>query len=217
VEKTNTLSFDTESLYYEKRKIPDCNNRESTVADRITDTDPGGFRALVERHKNAVMSICFRFLGNREDAEDAAQETFIEIYRSLAGFRNESQVSTWIYRIAVTKALDYRRKKRRMKRFGIVMSIFGLDEGEEAIPRPVSENPDIVLEQSERARILRDAVNSIPENQKIAISLSEYEHFSNKEIADIMGVSLSAVESLLHRARKSLHKKLFGYYEKQLI
>jgi len=200
-----------------QRYEPDHHRYEREVIDQLKSGDPEAFRILVAQNQNKVINLCFRLLNNREDAEDAAQETFIEIFRSIANFREESLLSTWIYRIAVSKSLDYRRKKQRAKRLGILKRIFGTDEEEEEIPENISSNPEVIMENSERARILREAVNAIPENQKIAITLREYENFSNNEIASIMGVSVSSVESLLHRARKNLYKKLYNYFDKNLI
>jgi RNA polymerase sigma-70 factor, ECF subfamily len=119
------------------------------VLDRLKNGDNGAFNALVDQYKNKIMRICFRFLKNREDVEDAVQETFIEIYKSISEFRSESLLSTWIYRIAVTKSLDCRRKKQRMKRLVVIKSFFGIDENEE-IPEVIPSNPEIRLENSER-------------------------------------------------------------------
>lgn len=182
--------------------------------DFLKTGDSQAFQTLVEFHQQRVINICYRFLNNREDAEDAAQETFIEVYKSISQFREESTLSTWIYRIAVTKSLDLRKKKKRLKRYGGLYSILGIDSNEEIIPAPESDNPEIALENSERARILQESLNSLPENQKISLTLSQYEGFSNKEIALIMGTSVSSVESLIHRAKKKIHKILFKFYQR---
>jgi len=177
---------------------------------------PEAFKKLVEHYQNKVINTCYGFLHNKEDAEDVAQEVFIEIYQSIAGFREEAKLSTWIYRISVTKSLDFIRKKTRKKRFGHIRNILGLNRQVEQIPAPPGANPETNLEHQERARILQEAVDSLAENQKIAITLSKYDGFSNKEIAGIMGTSVSSVEALIHRAKKNLQKKLYQYYKKHL-
>ncbi len=172
------------------------------------------FRKIVEAYQENVRNTCFRFVKNKEDADDLAQEVFIQVYESLAHFREDSELSTWIYRIAVNKSLDFIRKKKRKKRFAQLTSLFGFDDEKEEIILPDNDNPQENVEQKERKQILDSAIDQLPENQKTAITLSKYEGFSNKEIAEIMNLSLSAVEALMHRSKKNLHKLLYDYYEK---
>lgn len=186
------------------------------MIEALRSGDPNAFTALVKEFQSKVVATCYRFTHSREDAEDVAQEVFIEIHKSISRFREESSISTWIYRIAVTKSLDYIRKKKRKKRYGIVLSIIGLDNHAQDLPAPSCLHPDAVLEQKERASVLQKAVDSLPENQRVAITLSQYESFNNKEVADIMNTTVSAVESLLHRAKKNLHKKLYNHYENRM-
>ncbi len=172
------------------------------------------FQSIVETHQEKVRNTCFRFVNNSEDADDVAQDVFIQVYESLSHFRKESELSTWIYRIAVNKSLDFIRKKKRKKRFAQITSLFGLSEEKEEIQLPGSDNPHSELEDKERQQILKRAVDKLPDNQKIAITLSKYEGYSNKDIASIMDISLSAVEALIHRAKNNLHKRLHHYFEK---
>lgn len=174
------------------------------------------FETIVKTHQEKVRSTCFRFVKNPHEADDVAQEVFIQVYESLDRFRSESELSTWIYRIAVNKSLDYLRKKKRKKRFGNLVSIFGFGEGQEEIPLPAEGNPQSDLEDMQRREVLQNALEKLPENQHRAIVLSKYEGFSNQEIANIMELSVSAVESLIHRAKKNLHKLLYSYYETQM-
>ena len=169
------------------------------------------FKTLVQEHQDRVINICFRFLNNRVEAEDTAQDVFVEIYQSIKRFRGDAKLSTWIYRIAVSKSLDTIRKMKRKKRMAQLKSVFGLDAHEEPAASTVT-NPDEALEQQERAALLQKCVSELAENQEIAITLSKYEGFSYKEIAEIMGTSLSAVESLIHRGMKNLKEKLHRYY-----
>lgn len=171
------------------------------------------FKILVDEYKNMILNTCFHFTYNKEDAEDLAQEVFIEAFQSIKKFRGESKVSTWLYRISISKSLDLIRKRKRKKRFAILKNIADMmDKGEE-IPADEIENPLHQLEKKERAEILHRSVASLSESQRIAITLSKYEQQSNKEIAKIMDTSVSAVESLLHRAKKKLEKSLSQYFE----
>ncbi len=182
---------------------------------QINEGDTEAFRELVEKHQDIVVNTCFQFIHNKEDAEDVAQEVFIEVYQSIAGFRKDAKLSTWIYRIAVNKSLDHIRKKKRKKRFAQLVFLDSSEDDSEVFEVPALDNPQKELEDSERKKILDYAVNQLPKNQKIAITLSKYEKLSNKEIATILDTSVSAVEALIHRAKTNLHKKLNRYFEKQ--
>ncbi len=173
------------------------------------------FKSIVETHQEKVRNTCFRFLKNPEDADDVAQEVFIQVYESLEHFSEDAELSTWIYRIAVNKSLDFIRKKKRKKRLAQLTSLFGFNEEKEEIVIPADGNPQQDLEDKERKQILDSAIDELPENQKTVITLSKIEGFSNKEIAKIMELSLSAVEALMHRAKKNLHKLLYDHFEKQ--
>jgi len=189
---------------------------EKEQINRLKAGNEDSFKRLVELYKDNVLNTCYHFLHNELDAEDLAQEVFIEVFRSIDHFRENAQLSTWIYRIAVNKSLDFVRKKKRKKRFSFVVSLAGFGEEEKELPLPAPSNPQTDLEQKERIQILNQAISSLPENQKVAITLSKYEGFSNKEIAEIMDTSVSAVESLIHRAKNNLQKKLYNFYEKYL-
>ena len=186
---------------------------EKELLENIKAGQASAFKALVEQHQENVRNTCFRFVNNEEDAEDVAQEVFLEVYRSVKRFRADARLSTWIYRIAVNKSLDFIRMKRRKKRFGQILSLFGMGEEDRELHLPSEEDPHADLERQERNRILNQAVDALPENQKVAITLSKYEGLRNSEIAEIMETSLSAVESLIHRAKENLRKRLYSYYK----
>lgn len=171
------------------------------------------FRSVVESHQDKVFSTCYGFLRNREDAEDATQEVFIEVFRSLKDFREEAKLSTWIYRIAVTKSLDMIRKKNRKKRFGQLKRVLGFENGENRLPDSKRPDPEQTLAEQERSRILHEAVGTLNDSQRIALTLSKLEGFSNAEVAGIMDISVSAVETLIHRAKKNLYDKLYHYFK----
>lgn len=194
-------------------------NRTTAIEDRelvenIKSDQPGAFKLLVEKYQEKVLNTCYRFLNNREDAEDMAQEVFVEVYQSISGFKGNSKISTWIFRIAVTKSLDALRKKKRKKRFAQIQSIFGQKEDNEQFLIPDCNDPGKELENQERAAILQGAINSLSENQRIAITLNKCEGFSQKEVAEIMATSVSAVDALIQRAKKNLQKNLYNYYKR---
>ncbi|WP_416143547.1 RNA polymerase sigma factor [Prosthecochloris sp. SCSIO W1102] len=172
------------------------------------------FSTIVAEHQDMVLNTCYRFVLNREDAEDIAQEVFLEAYRSLGSFRQESKLSTWIYRIAVTKSLDHLRKKKRKKRFSSLKRVIGVNDPVEELPISSQESPAEVLTESEKTQVLQHALDTLPENQKTAFLLSKYDGYSNQEIAEVLHTTVSAVESLVHRAKKNLQKKLQKHYKK---
>lgn len=167
------------------------------------------YSGIVDQHQELVYNTCYRFVFNREDAEDLAQEVFLEVFRSLDDFREESKLSTWIYRIALTKSLDHLRRQNRKKRFSSLKRLIGTNDPAEDIPAPEFANPASNYLEQERALVLRSALDKLPDNQKAAFLLSKEDGFSNKEIADILNISVSAVESLVHRAKKNLQEKLY--------
>ena len=208
-----SLQAGVNTIFPQTRKAWLRNMDDIALQAAVKDGSSEAFQHLVDRYHYKVINTCYGFVHNKEDAEDLAQEVFLEVYSSISRFREESKLSTWIYRISVTKSLDFIRKTTRKKRVGFLRSVFGKDTEIEQVHAFPATNPHTSLEQQERANILQQAVDSLAENQKIAITLSKYEGFSYQEIADIMGTSLSSVEALIHRAKKNLQKKLYQYYE----
>ena len=189
---------------------------ESDLISRLKAGDTQSFTELVETYQERIINICFAFTHNRQDAEDVAQDVFIEIFQSIHDFRGEAKLGTWINRIAINRSLDLLRKKKRKKRTAQLRSLLAMTGSAEEPPAQENSLPDYSVEQKERAQILSKAVKSLPENQGIAITLSKYQGYDNSEIAEIMGITLSAVVSLLHRARKNLHRQLYQYYKKNM-
>ena len=183
----------------------------------LQEGQPEAFEALVLEYQDRVVGTCCRFVHNPQDAEDVAQEVFVEIYRSIGQFRGQSQLSTWIYRIAVTKSLDFVRRMNRKKRLGQVKRLLGFeDQTHEAVfEAPDSSEPCEQLETQERRELLYRAIETLPESQRVAVLLHKMEQLSIAEVARIMGTTGSAVESLLHRARKRLAKVLKHYYDEK--
>ena len=190
---------------------------EEELIKNLKSGDLNSFRLLVDEHQKKVLNTCNRFVNNREDAEDLTQEVFVEVYKSVSAFRGDAKISTWIYRIAVTKSLDYLRKKKRKKRFGIMKNIFSDDNDDREIQASESSDPGKQAEDEDRLRILNSALEKLPENQRAAFTLSKYDEMSYAEIAEILKTSTSAVDALIQRAKNNLKKRLYNYYEKKII
>ncbi len=189
---------------------------EPEIIIELKNGNDQAFKKVVDEFQKYVLNTCYRFVNVKEIAEDLTQDVFIEVYRSIKNFRGESKLSTWIYRIAVTKSLDYLKAQKRKKRFAYLKSIFGDEELEKQLPMNNVTNPDTILENKNRIEILMNALSTLPESQRVAFTLSKYDELSYKEIAEILGTTIPSVESLIHRAKKNLKKKLYTYYKKNL-
>lgn len=185
---------------------------EHELLIKLQSGDESAFKTLVETHQKRVFNTALAIIQDFEEAEDVSQEVFMEVYQSVGKFRGDSKISTWLYRIATTKALEQIRKKKTAKRFAFFTSIFG--ESNEILHESADFiHPGIVLEQQENSKALFKAINQLPDNQKVAYSLCNIEGLSYQEITEVMQVSLSSVESLLFRAKTNLRKSLTIYYQ----
>jgi RNA polymerase sigma-70 factor (ECF subfamily) len=186
------------------------------IIKKLKSGDDVTFRLVIEKYQKMVLNCSYKFLRNKESAEDITQEVFLEVFESIHSFRSDAKLSTWIYRIAITKSLNYLKSLKRKKRFAVIVSLLGDDEVEKRIPGPENLSPEKVLENLERAKILAWALEKLSENQRIAFTLNKYEEMSYNDIALILKTSISSVESLIHRAKINLKKKLYSYYKKHL-
>ncbi len=165
------------------------------------------FSRLVSEYRKYVLNICYKFLFNREDAEDTAQEVFTEIYLSVGSFRKEASLATWIYRIAVRKSLDLIRKKKRKKRIDSLKSLVNLADVPD-IADINSRLPDEELNNRQTLELLQKSIDSLPETQRTAFVLSKMEDMSVREIAQVMKTTESSVIALIHRAKKRLQSDM---------
>lgn len=191
---------------------------DNGIIEKLKQGNESAFKELVETYRNMVVNTCFGLLHNTEDAEDVAQDVFIEVFRSVASFRADSKISTWLYRIAVNRSLNFIRdnKKRRwFQSFDDVME--SKKEALNQLNYQSSDDPESEMENSQRALLLHEAIDSLPENQRVAFTLNKYEDLAYKEISEVMNLSVSSVESLIHRAKKNLQKKLYKCYQKKCI
>lgn len=173
----------------------------------LRNSEEVAFKELVYQFQNRVFNTSLGLLQHHADAEDMAQEVFIQVYRSIVTFKAEAKLSTWIYKITVTKCLDHLRSKKRKKRFGFVSSLFGADNMPLYEPEEFN-HPGVQLDKKEDAAILFKLVGQLPQNQRTAFILNKVEELSYSEIGDILNTSESAVDSLLQRAKQNLRKKI---------
>ena len=164
----------------------------------VASGDEAACRALMDRHLTRMLALARRMLGNHADAEEVAQEVFLRVWTHAERWEpGKAQFGTWLHRVATNLCLDRLRRRRGT-------------EDIDAIPEPASgePGPDRQLEQRELAARVEAALQSLPERQRAAIVLSHYQGLGNIEAADILGVSVEAVESLLSRARRQLRVAL---------
>lgn len=187
---------------------------EWTLIEKLKSGDEAAFKTIVDTWQNMVYNTALGIVQNAEDAEDITQEVFVQVYQSVGSFKGDSKFSTWLYRITITKSLDHERRKKRKKRFAFVRSLFG--EGSEVVVNPPDFNhPGVVLDRKEDAKLLFKVIDKLPENQKIAFTLHKVEGLSYQEVSEVMQTSVSSVESLMHRAKNNVKKKLEDHYRNQ--
>ncbi len=181
--------------------------KESELIRKAAKGDPNAFEFLMLQYQTQVYNLCYRILGNPDDAADMTQETFLKAWRSLDGFHMEASLSTWLYRLANNSCLDLLRSKKRKP----TISIVGEDEnGEESIFDPVdpSPQPDEVLIQKEENLLLQKALLSLDEQQRAILTLRVVNDMSYEDISRVLQIKEGTVKSRLARARETLRKKV---------
>jgi RNA polymerase sigma-70 factor (ECF subfamily) len=158
------------------------------------------FDLIVERHRRTVYQVCFRFVGNHEDASDLAQDAFIRAYRALAKFKGESELRTWLYRIAVNVCLN--RLALKTPAFETIETDRHLDTR--------GERPDEPVYRAERAELVKAAIAKLPRKQRATLILRVYHELPHDEIATILGSSVGAVKANFFHALNNLKRLLAG-------
>lgn len=169
--------------------------------------DERAYATLVKSYGKMVYSTAFGFFNNHADAEDLTQEVFVEAFHSINQFRGEASISTWLYRITVNKSINQLKKNKNREHLSA-----SLTHDEKKPLWGHTKSPDTISENLERRHILHLAIDTLPALQKAAFILHKHKGLSYKEVAKVMKTSLSSVESLIHRAKKNLQKKLIHYY-----
>jgi RNA polymerase sigma-70 factor (ECF subfamily) len=196
---------------------------EKLLIDKAKAGDIQSFEMLVEKHQKRIFNIALRVIGNHADAADLAQNALIRIYKSIGNFKEESSLSTWIYRITMNVCFDELRRRKNRKLISIEQEI-QLDDGD--VKRQLeseSPQPSEAAEKKELKSIVRNAIEQLSDEHKEVIILRDLQAFSYDEIASILDLPVGTVKSRINRARSALKKiltenkeLLSEYYVKQL-
>jgi len=168
--------------------------------------DISAFERLMRKHQKSVINTIYRFIGNRADAEELAQDVFLRVYNSAQKYKPKAKFSTWLYKIVTNLCLNELRRKSFE-----TIPLDDLSEETSGFIDAKQAPPDIVLERKELAFRFKKSVESLPKKQRMALILREYDGLSYKEIAEAMGCSVASVQSRLQRARTTLKEKLTLY------
>lgn len=176
--------------------------------------DDACFEAIVDMHKQNMFDLAYRFLGNYQDAEDVTQELFIKVYHSRETYRALSKFTTWIYKICKNTCIKQLQKRKAnttsLSDYQSSLNDRSLDE----VRDPKSDLPLDSLLAQEKAETVKNAIDSLPERQRLALVLYRYQECSYQEVSEILDCSEEAVKSILHRARMSLKDKLKVYLKR---
>lgn len=172
-------------------------NNDQLYIDKVLSGDTNAFAVLVDRYKNMVFTLALKVLKHREEAEEVAQDTFIKAFKSLKNFKGTSKFSTWLYKIAYHNCLD------RTKKFSKAYQTDTIDEYTEN--RITSGNDTgVMIERNERAELIQQCMNLLPEDERTILWLFYYEEMSLKEIVEVTSLTESNIKVKLHRARKHM-------------
>jgi RNA polymerase sigma-70 factor (ECF subfamily) len=188
---------------------------ERKLVKRLKARNPHAFESLMQRYQGPIFNMLFRMIGNREEAEDLAQEVFITVFKRIDTFRGESSLATWIYRIASNHCINRRKYLMRRKHFD-KRSLDDVGDREqlgdgwagvsERLPRP-----DEMVEGLHMERRIQQAISDLDEDQRLVVVLRDIQNLSYEEIGSITGLAPGTVKSRLHRARMALKEKLAAH------
>jgi RNA polymerase sigma-70 factor (ECF subfamily) len=182
---------------------------------RVKDGDTDAFRELIERHQRAVINTIYRAIGDAWEAEDLAQRVFVQVYRSARRYKPTAKFTTWLFTIVHNTILNERRRRVRHRAESIeAMQQPKGDEGGSGW-QPVDAGASDPAQQTAERELqdkLQQAIMELPDTQRTAVILCRFEGLSYEEIARVLGCSVAAVKSLLHRARLALKEQLRGFY-----
>lgn len=172
---------------------------DESLMGHVKNHDHQAFSILVERHTTKFYASAYRIVMNKEESEDIVQEAFLKLWDNPKIWQEGkgAKFTTWFYKIVVNMALDKFRKHKNIKQIDI-----------ETTQLETNDNTVFYMEQDEEQKALDVAIKQLPENQMMALNLCFYEDISRKEAADIMNVSLKALESLLMRAKQGIKDNL---------
>jgi RNA polymerase sigma-70 factor, ECF subfamily len=176
--------------------------------NRIKAGDKEAFSLVVDKYRDMVYTICLRMLTVEADAADAAQEVFVKVYRSIAGFQEKSKFSTWIYRITYNHCISVIRKKVKVIDLVSELPDGDMNEGDVS-------GLDLINAE-ERKHYLRMAIEALPETDAVVVTLFYYDELTLDEIGEVTGLSSGNIRIKLHRSRKKMYQVLTEYLKKEL-
>ncbi|EAQ99847.1 RNA polymerase sigma factor [Maribacter sp. HTCC2170] len=184
--------------------------QDQPYIERALKGDMNAFAKLVDRYKFMVFTLAMRMVKNREEAEEISQDTFLKVYNALGTFKGDSKFSTWVYKIAYYRSLDYIKKIGRTPNLSPI---------EGFVENSVVDGRDVIdqLEQNEKRGAIKEALQLLPGDDGILITLHYFEELSLNEISVIMGIKVNNVKVKLFRARKRLHHILLSKLEPEII
>jgi RNA polymerase sigma-70 factor (ECF subfamily) len=177
---------------------------DADLISRAAGGDPSAFQAIVERHRSMVYRVAYQFAGNHHDAEDIAQEVFIKVYRSIDRFRQDAQLTSWLYRIVMNACIDHRRRSR-----SAAAAPFG-EEAEQKMLNTPEDRPD----PEERAyggelgQVLESEIGRLPKGQRVVFVMRHHQGMKLSEIAEALGLAEGTVKRQLHAAVHRLRQAL---------
>lgn len=177
---------------------------------KIGNGDHAALRSLVERHQHSLIGTISKMLGNETDSEDIAQQVFIRVWKHAKRYKPDNKFTTYLYTIA--RNLVYNESRRRSRKR--TTSSDQLEEDHHLqFPADANQEPDNNLLESELTKAIDEAIQKLPENQRMAVVLRRYENVPYEEIAEILNTSVPSVKSLLFRARTTLREHLAKYLD----
>ena len=184
---------------------------DSELVDRFKSGDRRAFDELVRRYQHRVFTLAMRWMGDEQIASEVAQDVFIALFRSLKNFRGDAQLSTWIYRVVINHCKNRKqyRRRRKMTRHEPLEGDRGKDDdGPKRQLAGDGPMPDAAVHQTDAERLIRDALEQLPEDQRQIIVLRDIEDLSYEEISELLDLPRGTVKSRLHRARAQLARVL---------
>jgi RNA polymerase sigma-70 factor, ECF subfamily len=185
---------------------------DTEIIERIKKGETKYFEEIVKKYKKVVFGHAYNFLRNKEEAEDTAQEVFIAVYKSLAGFRGDSKLSTWIYRITINTC---KNRLKQMQRLRSQTADESYEENQEEktsmvdnLKEKEEKEPDRSYASDETKKLIYKRIDELTEEQRRVIMMRDVDGLSYEEIGQVLKLSVSAVKSKLFRARENLREKL---------
>jgi RNA polymerase sigma-70 factor (ECF subfamily) len=188
---------------------------EATLIERVKNGDQEAFEDLVSRYENKVYRLAIKLTRNETLAEEVMQEVFLKIYEKIGTFRGESALSSWIYRIAANASFAKLNLEKRHQHADIEETMPQAEIALQDRQDSTLELPDRPLLTNEALSVISRAIERLPEDFRVVLTLRDVEGMSNEEVARILDLSVPAVKSRLHRARLLLRKRLARYFERQ--